>query len=152
MIAVRMFAEYHQTDGKSLGQPRIPSKSTMFKWSSEYKWADRVEQFDRWEAERKKERQTELDRLEWEAKIKEVRLRHERIARNMTTAADSGFAAIAKYLEDETKIEDAIEGRSGKGLSTLISALKQVAESGTALDERSLGIDSMMMDHEKTED
>ena len=150
-LARQRFAEYHGKDAGINGK-KVPSKTAMYEWSAKYNWVERARQFDEWEIENRRAMRTEIARLEWEAKIAEVRSRHERIARNMTTAADKGFAAIAKYLEDATKIEDAIEGRSGKGLSTLISALKQVAESGTALDERSLGIDSMMMDHEKAED
>lgn len=138
--------ECTQSRGGKVTKP--PSRSGISKWSMQYRWVDRVRQYDEWVIENQKQQKRELAKLEWELKVQRIRERHESIAQHMTETAELGFREIAAYLRDTGNIEAAIEGRSGKGLSALISALKQVAESGTALDERSLGVDAMMIEYE----
>lgn len=127
---------------------RVPSRSALQKWSLKFDWQQRAKDYDRHIGEVRQKQRMELAKEEWEVKLRTTREKHERIAAHMTDTALKGLEAVSRYLDDIENIEGAIEGQRGKGLVPLISALKQIAESGTTLDERSLGVDAMMIEYE----
>ncbi len=150
--AIKEFKDFYDRDvgpgGEAVVKVKVPSTSAVGKWAIRYNWASRAEQFDVWIVETRDQQMREMAQLEWELKTSRIRKRHELISENMTKTAELGFKAIFAYLENPEKMEALIEGRGGKNLPALISALRGVAESGTSLDERSLGIDAMMIEYE----